>query len=260
MDRHVSHEEIVELLGAYALDAVDRAETEAIARHIEQCPACAAEVAEHQRVAALLGNTSEDAPVYLWDEIADQLGDHTGADRYRAPRLDADGRRARRRVTAPGALRRLIRHPLPLAAAAAVVAVAVLSIQVARLDNRVSTLTGEQGLARLAHLAMDSPGAHTVSLVSVGSRHALEAEVVVQRSGAGYLIDRSLPELPATETYQLWGRAGRRLVSLGVLGPRPGTVAIGTGGPHAYSSFLVTAERAGGVPQPTGPLVASSLA
>lgn len=257
MDRHVSHDEIADLLGAYALDAVDADEAAAIARHLEECPACAAEVADHQRVAALLGNTGEEAPVHLWEGIAGQLGEHGGADGYRAPRLGPDGRTA---GPTPGGLRRLARRPRPLllAAAAAVVVIALLSVQIGRLAHRVSTLQSEQGLARLAQVAMGSPGARTVDLLSPGPKRSLVAEVVVERSGTGYLVDKALPGLPAAETYQLWGRTGRRVVSLGVLGDRPATVAVGTGGPGTYSSFLITAEPAGGVPQSTGPPVASS--
>lgn len=259
MDRHVSHEEIVSLLGAFALDAVDLEEAELIAQHLEQCPACAAEVAEHQGVAALLGNTSDDAPVYLWDQIAGPLGDHSDADRRQAPRLVADAVAPSVPSQAPGAWRRLARRPWTLATAAAVVAIALLSLQIARLDNQTSSLNSKQALAHLAQVAMGSPGTRTVRLVSAGSSHALEAEVVVEPSGAGYLVNRALPGLPTTETYQLWGRSGSRLISLGVLGHRPATVAVGTGGPRAYGAFLITAEPSGGVPRPTGPPVATSL-
>jgi hypothetical protein len=196
--------------------------------------------------------------VYLWEQIEGQLGDHAGADRYRAPRLGADGRPARTATPVSG-LRRFVRRPWPLAVAAAVVAIALLSLQVTRLNNRVSTLNAQQGPAHLAQVAISS-GADTVGLVKAGSSHTLEAEVVVERSGTGYLINKTLPKLPAAETYQLWGRSGRSLISLGVLGGRPSTVAVGTGGPGAYTSYLITAEPAGGVPQPTGPLVATSLA
>ena len=43
----LSHTEIEELLGAYALDAVDRDTAAVIEQHLEGCVRCAAEVAQH---------------------------------------------------------------------------------------------------------------------------------------------------------------------------------------------------------------------
>ncbi len=67
----LTHEEIQELLGAYALDAVDPDEAELIERHLEACPRCRAEVEGHREVATMLGNTGGDAPDGLWDRIAE---------------------------------------------------------------------------------------------------------------------------------------------------------------------------------------------
>ena len=256
----MSHEEISESLGAFALDAVDPDEAAVIAQHLEECPACAAEVAEHQRVAALLGNTSEDAPVYLWERIAGPLGDHPGEDHGRAPRLVPGAVGGPAAAPVRGRLGQLARRPWPLATAAAVVAIALLSLQIARLDNRSPQLSANGSLAQLAQAAMRSPGTRTVGLAATGASHAVEADVVVESSGTGYVVDKSLPTLPRTETYQLWGRSGSRLVSLGLLGAHPGTVAVGTSGPRAYGAFLITVEPSGGVPQPTAAPVASSLA
>ncbi len=76
MDRRVNHEEIKGALGAYALDAVEPSEAESIRRHLDECPGCAAEVAEHHRTAALLGTTAGgEAPTHLWGAIAGRLGD-----------------------------------------------------------------------------------------------------------------------------------------------------------------------------------------
>ena len=42
-------------------------------------------------------------------------------------------------------------------------------------------------------------------------------------TGTGFLSASGLPELPETETYQLWGVYGDEdVISLGVLGNRPG--------------------------------------
>ena len=69
----MTHADIAELLGAWALDAVDDDEWHAVAAHLEECPRCRAEVAQHLEVVALLANSGADAPEGLWDRIAGEL-------------------------------------------------------------------------------------------------------------------------------------------------------------------------------------------
>src|SRR5205814_2524884 len=73
MERLMDHDEIAELLGAYALDAVEPEEAEAVARHLETCPRCAQEVDEHREAAAALAFAGETAPDGLWDRIQSRL-------------------------------------------------------------------------------------------------------------------------------------------------------------------------------------------
>lgn len=73
MEPVVSHDTIVELLGAYALDAVDPDEAELVAQHLAVCPRCATEVDEHRGAASLLANQGGDAPSGLWDRISAQI-------------------------------------------------------------------------------------------------------------------------------------------------------------------------------------------
>ena len=49
------HDELKELTGAYALDAVEANESDEIERHLPGCPQCRSEVAELREVAASLG-------------------------------------------------------------------------------------------------------------------------------------------------------------------------------------------------------------
>jgi hypothetical protein len=69
----VTHAEIAELLGAYALDAVSAEEAVEIEEHLAECPRCRAEVSAHREVAGVLGNLSGTAPAGLWSRIADEL-------------------------------------------------------------------------------------------------------------------------------------------------------------------------------------------
>lgn len=69
----MTHAEIAELLGAYALDAVSVEEAAEIEEHLAECPRCRAEVSAHREVAGVLGNLSGSAPAGLWSRIADEL-------------------------------------------------------------------------------------------------------------------------------------------------------------------------------------------
>jgi anti-sigma factor RsiW len=247
MDRFVNHQELIDALGAYALDAMDPDEAETIRRHLEECPRCTEEVAQHHQVAALLGNAGGEAPAHLWDQIAGKIGEAPSE----GPRAmlslvsPATGGRTR----SPGSARRggISRRVVLLGAAAALVVVALLSVQVARLNNRVGTLDASGGINRLAQQALVNPAAQKVMLDSVNTAGAAVAEVVILPSGNAYLVNKGLPSLPSDETYQLWGRTDTQLISLGVLGNRPTNAAFSVGQGSRYLAYLVTAEQSGGV-------------
>ncbi|MGH8994600.1 MAG: anti-sigma factor domain-containing protein [Acidimicrobiales bacterium] len=251
----MNHDDIIELLGAYAIDALEPDEAEVVRRHLDECPRCAEEVAQHHQVAALLGNAGGEAPAHLWSEIAGKI-DGTG--RVRAvPSPDRGPGRSR----AARGIGRVVRRPWTYAAAAAVVAIALLSLQTVHLNNRVSALSSnaaQQGIAQQAQRALSDPNAQTVALRGPSGSGATRAEIVVLPSGTAYLLNQTLPALPASETYQLWGRSSSTLISLGVLGNHPKTVALTIGGTPSYGAYLVTAEPAGGVVRTTHRPVATS--
>jgi anti-sigma factor RsiW len=261
MDRFVSHDDLIETLGAYALDAMDPDEAEAVRRHLDECPGCAAEVAQHQQVAALLGNTGGEAPAHLWAEIAGKL-DSARLPRGAVSSPTIPGPAAPRRHTGPPrALREITRRPWVLAAAAAVVAIGLLSVQVVRLNDRVGTLDAlesSNSLSQLAQVALANPEAETVDLASATTSGRTDAEMVVLPSGSAYLVNKALPALPSSETYQLWGKTNGKLISLGVLGNSPKTIAFTLRPSSAYHAFVVTAEDAGGVVRTTHRPVATS--
>ena len=68
-----THHDIQELLGAFALDAVDDDERDVIQAHLASCPRCRAEVEGHRETAALLAHSGERAPEGVWDRIAEAL-------------------------------------------------------------------------------------------------------------------------------------------------------------------------------------------
>jgi anti-sigma factor RsiW len=252
MDRAVTHDEIAELLGAYALDAVDADEAAVIEAHLSDCPRCTAELAQHREVAALLANAGSDASVELWDKIAVRL-DPPGDPPSTATVLDAalavalprqmSQRRRRLRWSAAGAV-----------GAVAAAVIALLALQVGHLDDQIGT----NSVTSAAQAAMRNPEARTVVLASTSVPGVTAAQIVVLPSGAGYVTHSRLDRLPARETYQLWALESGRIVSLGLLGDHPADVAFTEGNGRDIRAYAVTTEPAGGVVAPTGTPVAES--
>jgi hypothetical protein len=272
MARLSDHEELGELLGAYALDAVDPDEAEAIEAHLAACPRCRAELVEHREVAGLLGFAGQEAPAGLWDRIEASMQEPPPA--LRLQRADVSALRAGRPATeavgvstpTPGASgrggrtrssgsRRSVRlRVLGAVAVAAAVAVAILGIQVNRLNHRTNQLNQEMAAAQapgqtmsVVHRALTAPGARRVVLTTLnGGTPSLDA--VILPDGQGYLYNSSLTPLEAGQTYQLWGIVDATRVSYGVLGGTLGQVEAFRAVPDVQA-LAVTAEVAGGVVQ-----------
>ncbi|MGH9044990.1 MAG: anti-sigma factor domain-containing protein [Acidimicrobiales bacterium] len=290
------HSEIAELLGAYALDALDPAEVDQVEAHLATCPRCAGEVARHHEVAGLLANTGADAPPELWDRIAENLVVPAGAGTWSriAARLERPGGadpaiveephttgadEAPLREPAGGyreasgsglALRRRTRWRVAswsgaaLGAAAAIVAV-VFGLQSAQLRNQVAqlqTTASQPGIARAANIALANPGTERVTLLPArsASRGGPSVTVALTRRGVAYLIPQNLAALPRDRTYQLWGAVDSRWISFGLLGAHPTTTAFSVAGNAAVTMFAITVEPASGVVQPTrAPVIEGSV-
>jgi len=244
----LTHEEIIELLGAYALDAVEPEEAEAVSAHLASCPRCALEVAGFREVAAIVANAGGDAPGDLWDRIAVRLD---------PPELRPLRNASFRGSLEPGRLvpghRRagwLLRSGASLLAAAAVAVIALLGVQVSHLDGKVATLqaqTHSTSVTPAVQTALLDPRAIRVALASTSGKKQMMAEIVILPSGQAFLVDRSLPPLPRNETYQLWGITDGEAISLGVLGSHPSAVPFSVD-PYAMAGeFALTVENAGGV-------------
>jgi hypothetical protein len=257
------HDDIQRLLGAYALDAVEGDEAELVARHVEICPRCRAELQEHREVAGLLGYAGQEAPAGLWDRISASMQEPPPAlrlERVSSPagagpvgsgsgiQVGASRRRA-------GSLRGRAVAVLGVAAA---VAIAVLGVQVSRLDGRTATIGHEvtAGAPSMAavNVALSVPGARKVVLAPVSTGQTVSA--VVLPGGQGYLYDAKLTSLPANRTYQLWGLTSGQAISYGILGNTiPQVVSFRAG--DGVQALALTAEVAGGAEQPSRAPVAS---
>jgi len=239
----VTHDEIEEMLGVYALDALDQDERQEVEDHLASCPRCRAELAAHRQVAALLGNPVGDgpavAPEAVWDRIASSLQDEP-------PALSPLARRNLRwRLT--------VFVPLGAVAAGVILIVALLAAKVGDLNQQVNSLRHEAGVTSV----LLNPAHRTVELTSAAHR-VWRATVVVLPDGDGYLINPSMPSLPSSQTFQLWALSRGKVVSLGVLGSQPSGVPIRV--EPTMTLLMINAEPLGGTPVPTTPvLVQGSL-
>lgn len=286
---NLSHEEAAELLGAYALDAVDPDEAALVDAHLDECPRCRAEVARHHEVAGLLANSGAEAPAELWDRISGRLEKPDlpegaeEAEEHETPEWERLAARLERPSGTPDVLagesaarppgrsdgsdavvpldqgrrrHRRVTAGITLVATAAAVLALVLGVQVAHLNHRVGQLqsAAQPELSRTVQAALEEPSTKRVKLVPSGPQKANSAAVTVAltSSGAAYLIPQDLAKLPPGRTYQLWGQIDGRMISLGLLGSRPAVTAFSVNPRAPASSFAITAEPSGGALQPTG--------
>jgi anti-sigma factor RsiW len=249
----VDHQRIQELLGAYALHAVDAREEAAVERHIPHCEECRQELEQHREVAALLSTTERFAPAELWDSIIRQIP----TDSTSRPATPAAPTTP---VAAPDAtIIPLRRQWLRPAAAAAVLALVVGStvVQTARLNSANDQLAAEQ--ARVMDLndqlqrppldiavAQAMAGADTQRLTLGSQVSGANAIIVLMPDGTGYLAEHTLQPLPPDRTYQLWAIVDGKIISAGILGADPGVVPFRID-PQGFAGFAITEEVVGGV-------------
>lgn len=249
MSASFTHQDIQELLGAFALDAVDSEERDVIDAHLAGCPRCRAEVEGYRETAALLAHGGERAPEGVWDRIATALDEAPPAlDLTRITPAPADELSGRREAKAAP-------RSIPLRVAAATMAVAAaltlfLGVALGRTDDgdlgrleRVVDAMEKVAVRDVALAALNDPGNERVELASADGQAS--AQVVRLTDGTGYLVPRSLADLPAGRVYQLWAVRSDAKISLGVLGGKPGVAAFRMTGPVA--AYALTEETAGGV-------------
>ena len=239
----ITHDEIVELLGAYALDAVDPDERAVVERHLETCDGCRREVAEFHEVAAMLSSAAVDG-LPAWTEISQMIATEPSSLLEEVPSLD-DARR-KRSARAPW------QSIAAVAAAAALVVsggallsqqrrVADLQETLAQQEQRISELQQGESLEDAVAVALADPSSQLVSLTGEGG----SVDFVLLPDGSAYLLTSDLPSLPSDQTYQLWAVIEDQVISAGILGPELTTTALRIEGD--VHTLALTIESAGGV-------------
>lgn len=223
--------ELDELLGAYALDAVDPGERRRVEDYLAVNPRAAAEVQAHREVATMLAFTGMDAPDDLWGRIAGEIGEQApppGPELAKVMSMDDRPRRRRIATVAPW---------LMSAAAAAV----VIFVAIGLADRADAPNEPMASAFEIARADRDSVSTTLVSDASTAS-----AEAVIDQDGHGFVVARNLPTLPDDETYQLWGVVDDgQVISLGILGPNPEIETFTVEG--TVSALAITIEQAPGV-------------
>ena len=255
MDRELTRVELDELLPLYALDALDGEEHEQVARYVERDTDARNEVESLREAVAVVPPADHRAPSSLWNAIASSLD-------ARPP--DVPGSELLMPLRAARVPRRHDRRSIRLVAgafaAAAIVAIAALGIQVTRQQDRINALAAEMHtdpMQQQVTAARARKDVHVVQLTAVSGM--ARAEIVMLSDGSCYFMDHHLPKLSKGSTYQLWAKVGDpaspRMVSLGVLGADPGIVAFHLSAPTIM--FEVTKEAAPGSVAPTDTMVMS---
>ena len=256
--RETTHDDARAALTAAALDALAPEEQAAVLAHAEQCPTCGPELAELRATMATLSFAVP--PIGADADVDARLARIRGRLLSRV-RAQPDG--ARTQWWLVGAL------------AASLVLAAILW-----RGNRMlaRTLADAQSEAARSHAALDSttialtaaerqldvvtsPQAEVITLTAAGARAQASALVVRDPSTQLWSVyARNMPAIASDRTYEMWliTKAGKKIPA-GTFNPAPGGSAhLETTSPltrEDLSAIAITEEPAGGVQQPTGPIV-----
>jgi anti-sigma-K factor RskA len=202
------HSRIRNLLGAYAVNAVEPGESRGLDKHLAKCASCRAEVDEHRRALAELTESDLAPPEGVWSKIESAL---------------ASERRQRAALRVPQEAPPRI-FGLRLASAAAVVslvAIGLLGQKVVSQDRQIAELrqrTSEQRLLRAAALASADPSSDRITMRSPDE--SLTVRAVLQPDGKGYLVGNNLGSPDAKKAYVLWALVDKARVALGAVNPQ----------------------------------------
>jgi anti-sigma-K factor RskA len=225
--------------GAYVLNAIDDLDRARFDRHLAECPACAAEVAElTETIGALTAASAEAPPAGLRAAVLARAA--------ATPQLPRQSERSSRRGVAQW--RRW------LVAAAAVVALGGAgAVGYVIADHSRSGSTQATAETRRIAAVLAAPDAQMHS-VAAGDGRVTMVTAASLNDAVAVLAD--LPSPGTGDAYQLWVIRGQTPRSVGVLPAGRTNATELFSGVRGAQAFGVSREPAGGSPTPTLPLVA----
>jgi anti-sigma-K factor RskA len=228
-----SHDEYRDNIGAYVLGALPELEAEVLERHLASCEGCRADVEELRPVTAAMARSvpQVEAPPSLKASLMEVVNSEAAAHADTAPRRT----RARRSFGS------WFSGLQPRMAAAMAVGVLALGVVVGVAVDQIAS----------------SDGGKTTTIAAKIDRKLMptgDASLAVKGDN-GELVLTKAPQPPAGRVYQLWYQHGKTIERGGTFRPRSdgsfdASVPVGN-----TDAVMVTVEREGGVPAPTGPPV-----
>jgi Anti-sigma-K factor rskA/Putative zinc-finger len=282
----MSHDDIRSLLPAYALDAIDHDERLVIADHLESCDECSFDVIELLDTASVVAlSSNEPPPASLWSKISASMSqtdtqtvrpsDHKTVSaaqswpavvrpenvvdltddlpddltvQHNAPVVDLAQRRA-------GRLQRGVSARVVITAFTSAAAAILIIGPIAQSLYKPKPPT----ISSLAIAAAKTNGARTIEMVSSAGSVTRIGDVIVTKTGEGFIRVDDLPVLPDGKSYQLWTVVDGKPVSAGLLGARP-SVAAFVISPNAQAVALSVEDEVGATQPTIGPIAVASLA
>lgn len=243
------------LAGAYALNALPSEEQAFFERHMAVCDECAQEVAELSETTATLGAAvAETPPAGLRERVLAEAR-HTPQEGPPSATTSPPARAPRAPARAPQEWGQRLRPVL--ATAAAVVAVAVLSLgtAVVMLADRSSDLEAQLADAQEVLEVVSQPDMRVVELESPPGTQA-RLLYGRGRDQAALVLD-GLEDVSAEETYQLWVMHGETPAPDRVFRPDEGGRAIVSveNDVSEADAVAVTVEPRGGSDAPTSEII-----
>jgi len=243
--------EVMELVDAYALGALDHGEAGALQRHLSDCARCREELSKSQRTAALLALSVriEEAPSGLRDRIV-----------ARAEREGAEVPPWRRLIPS----RRTSTRTLAFGGVAALVFAVFLQAQLSNLRgdkdelrDQLSVTSSELEQQRQIVAVLSASDTQKVAMEPASLRS--QAESVYnwsQNNAAGFVVCRNFPALSRGRVYQVWLVTGDRAEPVATFLPQDGSCQI----PMDMSrmnwrpeGIAISVEPASGSSRPTKP-------
>lgn len=246
--------DIHDLVGAYAVDALTPAERAQFEEHLAGCAACTAELADHREALAVVADAHAVVPPA---EVAAAVLDRLVASRAHAGSLPEVARAEPGAAPAVAALGTVRRRGAParrwLAAAAAAASLFAGGVVVGRQGMPDDSVAAAASMAAVLEVA-SAADASFIDVELMGARSRVVTSGEMDRS---IFLASGLPTPAKGRCYQVWRvNPDGSKESAGVFVPdADGHVAVVLEGGAEESTFVITVEPPGGSKVPTGEMV-----